>query len=167
MNAVCAPESGGRAADAFGRLPQAPEFYPGTNRQIVARAVTPQAPAAQGRSEPEAWDAHPREYIVHGQVVEFFPIGALAKALGREAGTIRRWEAEGIIPVSLWRAPSESVHGRARLYSREIIEGMVQIALEEGVLTRGRPVGDTRFKERVYELFVRVSNAERTAGKAC
>lgn len=164
MNAACPPQED-KAADAFGRLPQSrPEYYPGTNRQIVAPAISVPA-AAEAPPDPDRWDAHPRDYTVNGKVVQMFPIGALAKALGRETVTIRRWEAEGIIPVSLWRHSSESSYGKVRLYSRELIEGIAEIARDEGVLTRGRPINSTRFKERVYDLFVQVSKAERAAAR--
>lgn len=140
------------------------DLYPGTNRQIVSAQpldLTPPAPIQ------ERWDAHPRVYTVRGKTVEFFPIGALAKALGRQVSTVRRWEQDGILPVSLWRSPSTDVRGRQRLYSRAIVEAMVQIAQEEGVLNpHGRNIHKTNFRARVYELFVRTAAAEAQAAKA-
>lgn len=144
---------------------QAPvELYPGTNRQIItSRPLDLDRPAPAA----ERWDAYPREYTVRGRTVEFFTIGALAKALNRRVSTIRLWESNGTIPVTIWRAPSEDFRGRQRLYSRDLVEAMIKIAEEEGVLRpHGRNIHKTKFRERVYELFVRTAAAEAQAAKA-
>lgn len=153
-------------ADAFGHLRENadPEFYPGTDRQIITTHPFEVEHPSGTRDE---WDAYPRKYTVRGQTIEFFTIGAVAKALRRKATTIRRWENEGTIPLSLWRSPSEDYHGKQRLYSRAQIEAMIQIATEEGVLDPyGRNIRSSRFRERVYELFVRTAAAEAAAAKA-
>jgi DNA-binding transcriptional MerR regulator len=136
--------------------------YPGTNRQVVAKTVT-----VEPESDPDRWDAHPRQYTIGGRVVDFFPIGALAKALRRRPTTIRRWEAEGIIPVSLWRSPSEHERGKVRLYSRELVEGMIQIAREEGLLDHTRKqIDQTEFRARVYALFTKIAKAQHQQRRA-
>jgi hypothetical protein len=142
------------------------DMYPGTNRQIIAPRDAIQLAAEP--LDPNRWDAHPREYTVRGRTVQFFPIGALAKALNRKARTVRQWEVIGLLPVSPWRSPSEHERGKQRLYSRELIEAIVQIAREEGVLHPylGANISQTAFRDRVYELFVRVFQAESTAAKA-
>jgi hypothetical protein len=155
---------GRNAADSFGRLPDDVELYPGTNRQIITSRPLDLSPALPAK---DRWDALPRKYTVRGKTVEFFTIGALAKALNRKTVTLRLWEANGTIPVSLWRSPSEDYRGKQRLYSRAIIEAMVEIAREEGVLDpKSRNIHNSRFRERVYELFVRVAAAEAQATKA-
>lgn len=153
------------AGGPFIRTPD-PEtgLYPGTNRQIVASRPTELAAPVASR---ERWDSYPRKYMVRGKTVEFFPIGALAKALNRKVTTVRRWEQDGILPVTFWRSPSTDVRGRQRLYSRALIEAMIEIAREEGVLSpHGRNIHKTNFRARIYELFVRTANAEAQAAKA-
>lgn len=97
-----------------------------------------------------------RVYIVRGQETEFFTVGQLAKALGRQAVTIRKWELNGIIPRATFQAPNPKKDDRARrrLYSRAQAEGIVRIAIEEGIVGPGStPISRTRFTERVTELF--------------
>lgn len=155
MNAACPP---GDAPDV--------EMYPGTNRQIVSKhdvELTTPTP----HLDRERWDAFPRKYLVRGRLVEFFPIGSVAKALNRKVTTVRRWEQDGKLPVTFWRSPSHDPRGRQRLYSRALIEAMIEIAREEGVLNpHGRNIHKTAFWARIYELFVRTANAEAQAAKA-
>lgn len=141
------------------------DMYPGTKRQIIAPRGA--VDLASGAPDPDRWDAHPREYAVRGRTTQFYTIGALAKALNRKTVTVRRWEINGLIPVSPWRSPSQYERGKQRLYSRELIEAIVQIAREEGVLNPyGRNIGQTRFKDRVYETFVRTWQAESLAQRS-
>lgn len=148
-------------ADQFARPPGDVDLYPGTNRQLVTARALPLDPPA---SKHERWDTLPRKYSVRGRTVEFFTIGALAKALNRKTATIRAWETNGTIPVSLWRSPSEDYRGKQRLYSRDLIEAIVEIAREEGVLDpQTRNIHNSQFRERVYELFVRIASSETQA----
>lgn len=103
----------------------------------------------------------PRVYTVKGTEMEFFLIGDLAAALGREAGTVRKWETTGVIPRATFQAPNPNKDQRARrrLYSRAQAEGIVRIAREEDLFPFGwKQVGQTRFTERVIELFRGLSN---------
>jgi hypothetical protein len=82
-----------------------------------------------------AWAANPqRRIIVDGLELELYPIGAVAKALGRSSRTIRRWETRGLIPPPLYERRSRNPHGRRRLYTRQEIEGLIVIAEWHGVL---------------------------------
>jgi hypothetical protein len=132
-----------RVSDVFDR-------YPGSSKP----RVTPQAAPDRARDGVE-WDAKPRIYTVAGKETEFFTVGQLARALGREAVTIRKWEREGVIPRAQFNAPSDDVRGRRRLYTRAQVEGIVRIALEEGVMGANHQMAlkSTRFTEKVIDLF--------------
>lgn len=133
------------------------EFYPGSSKKINR-----EPPDSSSSSKPDSdlpeWLRKPWSYSVEGQAYEFFTIGHLAKALNRPHVTIRWWEEHGIIPVPFLKSPSEFKKKRRRLYTRPQIEGMRQIAEEEGLLASVRPnVTDTRFRERVLELFAQLA----------
>jgi hypothetical protein len=106
-------------------------------------------------AEPEApaWDAYPREYRDAGGVTrEWFPISALAEALGRDRQTIYLWERNGWLPKPSVRSPrSDGVVGH-RLYTRAFIEGIVRIAREEDVMKPFARVGATQFPVRAFAL---------------
>ena len=135
-----------------------PGSRPPVNRQ-------PDAPAPA--SDEVLWDSHPLMRSVNGIEYEFFQVGALAIALGRQPVTIRGWETKGLLPGTPFRSamPSraplttlgKTAKGR-RLYLRAQIEGIIQIATEEGVIfpTPSDKAGaphTTRFAERVYTLY--------------
>lgn len=104
----------------------------------------------------EKWDAKPLRFTVNGVEQEFFKIGQVALALGnRSANTLRAWEKDGTIPKTRYIINPNSVQGRRRVYSRVMVEGMIRIAEEEGVLYphKGIRISDTKFTERVKELF--------------
>lgn len=135
------------------------QFYPGSTKPIVRHQNrnglhTKAAPSAAD------WDHKPRKYVVAGVETEFFTVGQLAKALGRQPVTIRKWEREGVIPKSTFQSPGrdDDPRGRRRLYTREQIEGMVRIAHEEGVLvSHQKPIKGTEFTARVIDLFKRLA----------
>jgi len=126
-----------------------PEFFPGSRHPIPRNTVkaTP-----QGLQE-STWDAKPLRYKVGGVEKEFFTIGQLAEALNRKAVSIRRWEKEGIIPKPSFNKPSNDPRGRRRLYTREQVEGVVQIAKDEGIWDNTYAAIPKRFTERVVLLF--------------
>jgi hypothetical protein len=139
----------------FAAIAENPQkFFPGSNKPIVRD----HARAKEKRAElpdVESWDAHPRMVMLGGQTVEMFTVGDLAKAIGREAGTIRKWERDGIIPRNTYRLPSSDPRGVRRLYSRKQIEGIVRITREEGLddAHRRRNIKQTNFTQRVIDLF--------------
>jgi hypothetical protein len=76
------------------------------------------------------------EFLVNGQVVAFYTIGALAQALNRKPVTVRSWEAKGWIPPASFRTPApkgETVPGKAvkgrRLYSEAQLVFLVEAAI--------------------------------------
>lgn len=103
------------------------------------------------------WDAKPNIFTMNGKEVEFFSIGQLGKALGnRSPNTLRAWEREGTLPKSPYVKPSADPRGRRRMYTRAMVEGIVQIAKEEKVFwpQKGLRISETQFTERVKELFL-------------
>jgi hypothetical protein len=110
-------------------------FYPGSKRkrkvlEPVKQEVTPDG----------GWDVKPKVITLpNGNAVEMFTIGALAGALGRPVITIRAWIKEGYLPASPYRLPAtkdvngEDHQGR-RLYSRAMVEKMVELLGTAGLL---------------------------------
>lgn len=141
------------------------EFYPGSAKQIVRhpnRAAEKAAkPAVRKRNLLEG--LKPRRYTINGVEMEFFTVGDLGRALGgRKAVTMRKWEIEGILPPTVFRAPSLDDRAKHRLYTREQVEGIVRIAEEEGVLTAYKNrIKDTNFSARVHALFEHLEDARR------
>lgn len=102
------------------------------------------------------WDAKPLTFMLGGKETEFFSIGQLGRALGnRSPNTLRAWEREGILPKSPYVKPSQDPRGRRRMYTRQMVEGLVDIARDEGVLwpDKGIRLSDTKFAERAKALF--------------
>lgn len=89
----------------------------------------------------EEWDAKPIIKRLHGVETQFYAVGHLARALGRQTVTVRSWEAKGWLPNSTYRAPTpkgEQVPGKKtkgrRLYTRAQVEIVVEAARGCGVL---------------------------------
>lgn len=140
-------------------MSEAVEFYPGTSKPITARA-----PQASEDAEEDLF-AKPRTgYQVNGQPFPCYAIGVLAKALGRQVVTIRLWEREGLLPRTTFSSSRIQGGGKARLYTREQIEGVVRIAKEEGVYERSSRISirDTDFTERVKALFLDIESQYRS-----
>lgn len=132
----------------------AEEYYPGSKRKIDRN--DPES----AKASTDGWDAKPRTYKRNGKDTEFFTVGHLAMAMNRKPLTIRQWERKGIIPKSTYQRAGRggSQHGRRRLYTRAQIEGMIQIAAEEGLLTNDRrEIASTNFKPRVLALFKKLA----------
>jgi hypothetical protein len=143
-----------RFDDLLGIDPDAIPFYPGSKQ----RRDTRQTPADTRQPWQKAFDGlTPRTYQVRGQDTEFFTIGQLAFALERKPVTLRKWEADGVLPKATFLAPNPKKDHRAkrRLYSRAQAEGIVRIAAEEGLIDEARRVlvSQTHFTERVTDLF--------------
>ena len=137
--------------------------YPGTSRPIVPRqpsfAQYPLIPYEEGADE-YRWDAKPYILAVQGFPREFFLIGHLSGALMRSAMTVRGWEAKGYFPKPTFTVRGDNPHARRRLYTRPQIEGVVEIAQEEGILDfRKRYITGTNFTPRVFALFLRCRDA--------
>lgn len=124
------------------------DYYPGSKQR-------PGKQSARDEVSPLAY-LTPREYLVDGGLVQFYTIGQLGQVLGRKAVTMRTWERTRVLPKATFQAPNPSgdLRGRRRLYSRAQVEGLLRIAVEEGILgEEGKPVGSTRFTERAFKFF--------------
>lgn len=129
-------------------------LYPGTTRPVGPPVAA--AEHASGSTDSTDWDAGPAYHYLQGGLREFFAIGHLAQALGRSPKTIYKWEARGHFPVATFILNGSSRNGRRRLYTRQQINGVIEIALDEGILTgRRRFIGTTAFPARCAELFQR------------
>ncbi|MER5754315.1 MerR family transcriptional regulator [Streptomyces sp. NPDC002088] len=143
--------------EAFAEIGQ--QYYPGSTKPIVRHQNRSPLHTKAATSVAD-WDAKPRKGVVAGVETEFFTVGDLAKALGRQPVTIRKWEREGVIPKSTYQSPGKDgdPRGRRRLYTREQVEGIVRIAHEEGVLvSHQKHIKDTQFSARVIDLFKRLA----------
>lgn len=123
------------------------QHYPGSKQK--KRSVTKRQPKG-------GWEDIPKlSYGVGDEIIDFYTVGTLAEMLGRKAQTIRKWENLGYIPESRFRTPGRTKHGQKRIYTRPMIEGIVKIAHEEGIVgnTTNRNVSATKFAERVTALF--------------
>lgn len=132
-------------------------YYPGSKQQV--KIYDTQLPEISGTNESSySWLSNPRKLFLNGKEVEFFTIGELASALNRKPVTIRKWEADGIIPKATYIAPSGDKRGKRRLYTKDQILGMIQIAWEEGLLEPNvngswKSIGETNFREKAVRLF--------------
>lgn len=132
------------------------EFYPGSKQKVKNYSGT--VDSASGIFSTHVDFSTPKIFTVGGREVEFFTIGDLARGLNRKPVTLRKWEAEGIIPKARAMAPSSDKRGKRRLYTKGQILGLVQIASEEGILqptARGqwKSIEDTNFRTRAIQLF--------------
>lgn len=126
----------------------------------------PDPPPRPGRRvpDPRLFDARydverlkeltPRPYTVNGKFLDLYAVGDLAQMLGREAGTMRKWERNGILPKTPYTIAYPHLLGARRLYTAEMILGIVAIARAEKVLVMYS--GDfrrTQFTTRCKQLF--------------
>jgi hypothetical protein len=129
-------------------------YYPGSSTPRKTVTVVPSSGVAPDDDTDAALSmlGESVSFTVAGVDVEFFYIGQLAAALGRSATTLRRWESDGTIPKSGYIKPSKDPRGRRRLYTRAQAEGIVRLAVEEGLLDTNKIAG-TNFSARVEALF--------------
>ena len=137
--------------------------FPGKRQPVMRPSVS-----APGHDE-HSWDENPKTILHNGVAKEFFTIGHLADALNRATVTIRSWEKKGALPKSPFRSPPprvSTVNGEPkgkRLWTRAQIEGIVQIAQEEGCIVDEKQSPPTeRFTTRVQELFNRILQQEQS-----
>lgn len=127
-------------------------YYPG-GRDRVRDYSDPAARPEPLKYEPMEL-GHAQVFEVDGVDTPMYTIGQLAGALNRQAGTLRKWETDKILPGAPFVSPSASVRGQRRLYTREHIEGLAKILSEEGLMTETwKPIRATNFRERAAKLF--------------
>lgn len=145
-----------RSLDIFSDL----KDWPG-RKQPVNRSV------AEASKDEDSWDAKPLKYRFGGVEREFFTISHLAAALNKSVVTIRSWENKGLIPRTPYRSPrprGEMLPGTKpvgkRLWTREQVLGIIQIASEEKVILNGKPP-TKRFALRVLDLYTKLLDTEK------
>jgi len=107
----------------------------------------------------EVWQQWGRPTNVNGSAMLLYPIRSLAWALGKSAYTIRRWEAQGVLPRASYRLRSSNPNLRRRRYSAAQIRGLVALADQHGWLGRSRSASTDRFTAAavaVYEVALEV-----------
>lgn len=123
------------------------EFIPGSKKKLEEDRAARDSRRKPKKEKKTGWDRHPiiRSVPPTGENVEFFTIGALCDALGKQPQTIRKWIAKGWLPKARYRlpvAPGTLGDKGKRLWSRAEIEGILSIAQEEGIV---RSVDDSGF----------------------
>lgn len=116
------------------------DYYPGSRRRRKPIGTMNKPKQSQ---DPMAWDTKSYNKNVGGKDMEFFTIGALAKAINRPIITVRTWIKLGYLPQSPYRLPPKvDKNGTERLgrrlYSRGMIEAVLQIFQENGILHEER-----------------------------
>jgi len=127
-------------------LSELDQYYPGSRE----RRHSASAPATGVEEDPLGT---PVIFVLRGADTEFFTIGQVARAIDRKPGTLRTWEANGILPTSGYTKPSHDPRGRRRLYSRPQAEGIVRIARELGIADSASRKPLDEFARRVAALF--------------
>ncbi len=132
-------------------------FYPGS-KQKVKTFDNPAKNTQPVQDDRELDLGRGQTFLVNSQPREFYKISALATALNRKPVTIRKWEAEGIIPKAPFILPSSDQRGQRRLYSLEQIMGLREIARQEGVLQpsahgKWKDITSSQFTAKAIELF--------------
>ena len=138
--------------------------YPGKRPPVNRKAKE-----TSGPPDEDPWDAKPAIYVFNGHSKEFFTIGHLSKALNRSPVTLRSWEKKGLLPRSPYRSPAPKTSfingppkGR-RLWTRDQIEGLLQIAEEEGcIVDANRTAPSEQFTQRVAQLFKTLREQEQS-----
>lgn len=113
-------------------------YYPGSKKTLPVGEAQP----AQPDENVDSWDARPTKKIVNGKEVEFFTIGAVAKALSKSVVTVRHDIRQGHLPQATFRLPDKTTNGRVtkgrRLYTRPQIEAVIAVAKAHGILGEKR-----------------------------
>jgi hypothetical protein len=130
------------------------EYYPGSRER--RHSVSAPAPVVE-----EDLLGTPVILVLRGLETEFFTIGQVARAIDRKAGTLRGWEANGILPTSGYTKPSHDPRGRRRLYSRPQAEGIIRIAKELGIADSASRTPLDEFGRRVAALFTELRKGAR------
>lgn len=122
------------------------EFYPGSRTPVKDYTREKYGP-------PPDVDLLPAPAITDDGE-EFWTLGSLAALLERSPVTLRRWEDNGDLPRTPYRLSGATVHAHVRLYTRAMIEGLVKIAYEEGLIANTRrKLSTTSFRKRAHDLF--------------
>jgi DNA-binding transcriptional MerR regulator len=133
---------------------------------------TPRRGRVQPRNLPNIdasawWASSPRALMINGISVVVFPVGALARALGRSSYTVRRWEQMGLLPSTAFADRRGPVERQRRYYTLSMISAAERIAAEElpcGKIADFRRQG--RFTRRVTAEWDRILAEHQAAATA-
>jgi len=101
----------------------------------------------------EVWQKWGRPATVNESTLMLYPIRSLASALGRSPYTIRRWEAQGVLPRASYRLSNSDPNLRRRRYSAAQIRGLVEVADRHGWLSRPRSASTDRFTAAAVDVY--------------
>lgn len=132
------------------------EFYPGSKQKV--KVFNPAKKTAPVEDSRELDLGRGKDFVVKGKITPLYTVGSLAVALNRSPITLRKWEAEGVIPAAPFILPSDDKRGQRRMYSMEHLLGLRKIAQEEGVLNpsahgKWKDINKTQFTGKAVELF--------------
>jgi tRNA A-37 threonylcarbamoyl transferase component Bud32 len=87
--------------------------------------------------------------------IMLYPISMLSKKLAevgikRDTQTLRKWEAKGIIPPTIWRI------GYKRLFTMEQIEAIVRVA-QECSIRQGEDLRENNFVQRIGDELIELN----------
>lgn len=127
------------------------DTYPGsTRRKRSAGGEGPKIPD----TEPQPWEEMFELRLYEGKQMRFYPISALASALGRSVATVRHWDENSILPPASLRTDALGPQGRRRVYTHAQIAGLQRIAEHEGLFRSNRVyVRRTKFTAQAFALF--------------
>lgn len=122
------------------------EFFPGSRVPLTGVPGIP--------SEYAIPDEFGKDFEIAGKSMRLYSIGELAVILKRRPVTIRKWERLATIPKATFVKPGVDARGRRRLYSREQVEAMLRIAMEEKILdVQTMQISKTQFTPKVFAAF--------------
>lgn len=101
------------------------------------------APIAVKAKDVDGWDSKPIMKKLGGVDVPMYTIGSLATAVDKSVQTIRSWISNGYLPDSIYRLPAKTlpsgvVRKNRRLYTREMIQSLVDILAKRNLLGSAR-----------------------------
>jgi hypothetical protein len=144
----------------FGDEPEGEEeqFYPGSKKKRREKKPTIEF-------VPEEWRDNYVTKWLKGKETRMYPVGALATALGVSVQTVRRWSTQGKIPQAPFRlAANMMIDGRKvpgrRYYTQPLIEAVVDVFTERGIIGQGRIVWDEHedVPIEIHEKWTRIIN---------
>lgn len=117
-----------QVADAFASI--GIKSYPGSTPPIVHSQRQAAAPEyVDWRERGQVWSTPKGE-------IELYPVGCLRDATGMGYSTLRRWEADGILPLPLYHTPAPLV-GKGTKGAMHTAQRRLYTASQIELVTRG------------------------------
>lgn len=128
---------------------QAPHLFGAGRLPQPARASAQALPRPKAAARPPVRLSMRPTAVIHGEVVEWVPVGDLAKALNRSVGHVRLLEKQGVLPPAPARRRVQG-HPGWRLYRADYVAAVAFIALEERITSRKSVHDMSAFKQRAW-----------------